>query len=56
MRRAIVFALSVSAAAAQQGWWMREPVRWIQTNFRQVDAGLDAKKLVEQAAGMRANV
>ncbi|MFN0118916.1 MAG: alpha-amylase family protein [Blastocatellia bacterium] len=39
-----------------EGWWMREPIRWVQNNLRQVDATLDAKHLAEQLAGMRANV
>ena len=38
------------------GWWMTEPVRWVQTNLRQTDAGLDARRLVDQLADMRANV
>jgi hypothetical protein len=40
----------------EEGWWMREPIRWVQTNLRQVDATLDAKRLAEQLADMRANV
>jgi hypothetical protein len=40
----------------QQGWWMTEPIRWVQTNLRQTDAALDAKRLVGQLADMRANV
>lgn len=40
----------------QEGWWMREPIRWVQNNLRQVDATLDAKRLAEQLADMRANV
>src|SRR3954447_4344568 len=43
-------------AAAQEGWWMREPIRWVQTNLRQTDAGLDAARLAQQLADMRANV
>ena len=35
---------------------MREPIRWVQTNLRQTDAGLDAAHLAQQLAGMRANV
>lgn len=35
---------------------MREPIRWVQTNLRQVDATLDARRLAEQLADMRANV
>jgi hypothetical protein len=44
------------AAQAQQRWWMNEPIRWVQTNIRETDAGLDAKRLVGQLAAMRANV
>ncbi len=40
----------------QEGWWMSEPIRWVQTNLRQVDATLDARRLAEQLADMRANV
>jgi hypothetical protein len=35
---------------------MREPIRWVQTNLRQTDAGLDPARLVDQLADMRANV
>ena len=35
---------------------MTEPSRWVQTNLRQTDASLDAKRLVSQLADMRANV
>ncbi len=35
---------------------MREPIRWVQNNLRQVDATLDAKHVAEQLADMRANV
>jgi len=41
---------------AQQGWWMTEPIRWVQTNLRQTDAALNAKRLVDQLSEMRANV
>jgi hypothetical protein len=43
-------------AFPQQGWWMTEPVRWVQTNLRQTDAKLDPARLVDQLADMRANV
>jgi hypothetical protein len=51
----IVTALTTSASA-QEGWWMREPIRWVQTNLRQTDAGLDPVRLANQLAEMRANV
>jgi hypothetical protein len=38
------------------GWWMTEPLRWVQTNLRQTDASVDARQLVSQAADLRANV
>src|SRR3954452_2860842 len=40
----------------QEGWWMKEPVRWVQTNLRETDATLDADRLVNQLADMKANV
>jgi hypothetical protein len=43
-------------ALAEEGWWMTEPVRWVQTNLRQTDAGLDARRLADQLEDMRANV
>ena len=39
-----------------EGWWMKEPVRWVQTNLRQTDAKLDPDRLATQLAHMRANV
>jgi hypothetical protein len=45
-----------TAAVAEEGWWMREPIRWVQTNLRETDATLDPAHLVEQLADMRANV
>src|SRR3954469_8537883 len=45
-----------SLAFAQERWWMREPVRWVQTNLRQTDAKLDPDRLATQLADMRANV
>ncbi|MBK5291988.1 MAG: beta-galactosidase [Acidobacteriia bacterium] len=52
----LILALWVSCAGAQEGWWMTEPIRWVQTNLRQTDAGLDAARLTDQLADMRANV
>jgi Hypothetical glycosyl hydrolase 6 len=55
--RSILAACLLSISAfAQQGWWMTEPVRWVQTNLRQTDAALDPDRLVAQLADMRANV
>lgn len=53
----LLAALLLSPAAhSQEGWWMTEPIRWVQTNLRQTDAGLDARRLARQLADMRANV
>jgi hypothetical protein len=52
---ALLGLLAVSAPA-QEGWWMREPIRWVQTNLRQTDAGLDPARLVYELADMQANV
>ena len=36
----VLLALALTCGA-RQGWWMTEPIRWVQTNLRQTDAGLD---------------
>jgi hypothetical protein len=54
--RWIIPLLACTLAQAQDGWWMREPLRWLQTNLRETDAALDPEQLVAQAAGFHANV
>ena len=57
MKSAIWFAAAVLApCAARDGWWMREPIRWVQTNLRETDAALDPVRLADQLAEFRANV
>ena len=57
MRRLVILlSLLNGIAAAQPGWWMNEPIRWVQTNLRETDAGLNAARLMDQLAAMRANV
>ncbi|MEP7365549.1 MAG: hypothetical protein ABI972_20025 [Acidobacteriota bacterium] len=60
MKAFTLCACLVAAAQAQSpsrpGWWMTEPIRWVQTNLRQTDAALDAARLAQQLADMRANV
>src|SRR6478672_3380634 len=65
MRPAISIALclvlslvtTMSARAQQPArWWMDEPIRFLQTNLRDADSGIDPKRLVEQVAAYRANV
>ena len=52
----IAFIALTVTLSAQDSWWMREPIRWVQTNLRQTDAALDAHRLVGQLSDMRANV
>lgn len=40
----------------QQDWWMREPIRWLQTNMRETDAAIDPARYVADVAGFNANV
>ncbi len=56
-KRLLLVSVTGSALSfSQEGWWMKEPVRWVQTNLRQTDATLDPDRLAEQLADMRANV
>jgi hypothetical protein len=43
-------------ALAQEGWWMKEPIRWLQTNLRETDSNVNPKELVARLADFRANV
>jgi hypothetical protein len=52
----LVLPFLIRAAAAAQGWWMTEPIRWVQTNLRETDAALDPVRHADQLAEMRANV
>ncbi|HWF48348.1 MAG TPA: hypothetical protein VG168_15175 [Bryobacteraceae bacterium] len=57
MKRLLLAACAiVLPLLGEQGWWMREPIRWVQTNLRETDADLDAEHLVAQLTAMRANV
>jgi hypothetical protein len=55
MKLALLF-IAATLLEAQQGWWMTEPIRLVQTNLRETDAAVDARRLVELLAGMHANV
>src|SRR3954469_18821195 len=56
-KRLLLASCALSTLAySQEGWWMNEPVRWVQTNLRQTDANLDSDRLATQLADMRANV
>ena len=52
----LVTALAGAASAeAPARWWMDEPVRLVQTNVRETDSTLDARRLVQQVAEFPAN-
>jgi hypothetical protein len=46
---------AVTSVGAQPRWWMDEPVRLLQTNLREIDSTLDARRLVDQVAAFPAN-
>ncbi|HYP07188.1 MAG TPA: alpha-amylase family protein [Bryobacteraceae bacterium] len=54
--RPLLLLMIASNAFSQDGWWMKEPVRWVQTNLRETDANLDVARLMSQLTDMRANV
>jgi len=57
MKRIAAFMLlHACAAMAQEGWWMTQPLRWVQTNLRETDANLDAQRLIDQLTDFKANV
>jgi hypothetical protein len=57
MRHCVQVLWLMAAALPVWGqWWMKEPIRWVQTNLRETDAAMDTQRLVGQLAEMRANV
>ncbi len=59
MRTAILllFAFACHAQTSRiAGWWTTEPIRWLQTNVREMDATIDSRAFVAEAARMRATV
>ncbi|HVW86319.1 MAG TPA: hypothetical protein VHB50_16645 [Bryobacteraceae bacterium] len=48
--------LAATLLPAEEGWWMKEPIRWVQTNLRETDAAADPVRLAGQLADMQANV
>jgi len=56
---AATIAAALAAAPTLAGpparWWMDEPVRLVQTNLRETDSTLDARRLVRQVAEFPAN-
>jgi hypothetical protein len=51
----LALAAPPAAAGAKARWWMDEPVRLLQTNVRETDSTLDARRLVGQVAEFPAN-
>ncbi|MCW5965629.1 MAG: beta-galactosidase [Bryobacterales bacterium] len=56
LARCALILLAVILLPAQEGWWMRQPIRWVQTNLRETDSGLDARQHVDELRRFRANV
>jgi hypothetical protein len=55
-RLTLIWCLAgAQSVTAQPGWWMEEPVRLLQTNLRETDSTLDARRLVTQVAEFPAN-
>jgi hypothetical protein len=52
----LLLGLAGVAPPAPSRWWMGEPVRLLQTNLRETDSGLDARRLAQQVADFPANV
>jgi hypothetical protein len=53
---AIILSTKPAAAQPSAQWWMDEPIRFLQTNLRELDSTVDPRRLVEQVAEYRANV
>lgn len=57
MRALAAFLMFARLVPAQDpGWWMTEPLRWVQTNLRESDSASDPHRLVTEAARFHANV
>src|ERR1700757_1538093 len=41
--------------AGEPGWWMKQPIRWVQTNLRENDAAMDPQKFVSEVADFAPN-
>jgi hypothetical protein len=57
MRALLLIAAAAGCAFAQQpGWWMTQPIRWLQLNLRETDAALDPQQVISQVVDFQANV
>ena len=52
---AAALVLPALATEANEGWWLKEPVRFFQTNLPETASTLDASRLVRQVAEFPAN-
>lgn len=52
-----MICLSVAgvSSGAEEGWWMKQPIRWVQTNLRENDAALQPQKFIDELADMDGN-
>lgn len=55
-RAAAAFFDDQSTPSGEPGWWMTEPIRWLQTNLRETDAALNPKQFIAEVASFNANV
>jgi hypothetical protein len=53
---AIALLSGQTSQGAGPGWWMTEPIRWLQTNLRETDAALAPKQFIADVANFNANV
>ncbi len=55
-RLASAFPTDAGSAVQEPGWWMTEPIRWLQTNLRETNAALNPKQFIQDVANFNANV
>lgn len=55
LRVAVLCMSLASILSAEQARWMRQPIRWVQTNLREVDAAVPPQKFVGEFAALNAN-
>jgi Hypothetical glycosyl hydrolase 6/TAT (twin-arginine translocation) pathway signal sequence len=49
-------AQSPEGSGIEPGWWMTEPIRWLQTNLRETNAALNPREFIRDVANFNANV
>ncbi len=52
---ATLVGMTAQSPEPKARWWMDEPIRLVQTNLRESDAGLDARRLIAQVGDLHAN-